>query len=117
MATHIIVAFLGRLLRQSLDVFVPGHHGVVTLGAEDPGMSAMHGSGLAALEDKLVGGASLGRMRAELLFREVKRHDRRLGLVRRLEFVEVSRRKDIPIQLADLLSSAETFLCTYHPAV
>ncbi|PNY29181.1 hypothetical protein TCAP_00901 [Tolypocladium capitatum] len=87
---HKLAAFLGRLLRQGLDILVPGHHGVMALGAEDPCVSSVHRARLAALEDELVGRSALGRVRTKLLLRQVERHDWGLRLVRRLELVEMA---------------------------
>ena len=52
-----LASLLGRLLGEGLDVFVPRHHGVVAFCAEDPRMTAVHGAGLATLEDEFVRGS------------------------------------------------------------
>ena len=52
---HERALFLARLFGEGLDVVVPGQHGVVGLGAEDPGVAAaVDAARLPALEDELV---------------------------------------------------------------
>ncbi|KAI6747577.1 hypothetical protein HG530_015810 [Fusarium avenaceum] len=93
MAAHKLVALLEGLLRKSLDVLVPRHHGVMTFSTEHPSVSPMHAARLATLEDELVRGASFVRVRSDFLFWKIKRHNRGLRLIRGLEFVKMCGRK------------------------
>lgn len=71
------------------------------LGAEYPGMAPVHGASLSALEHELVRAGILLRVGAQLLFRQVQRHDRSLpcDTIRRLELMQVRWRQDIPVDM------------------
>jgi hypothetical protein len=59
-------------------------------------MATVHASCLPPLEDELLRRTSFGRVRAELLFWKVERHDGRLCLIGGLELMEMGRRKYVP---------------------
>lgn len=96
--TNESVAFFGSLLSQNLDGFVPSHHSLVRLSAENPVVAAVHATALAALEHEFVRRGTGLRVRTQLLLGQVQRHNWRLrvDLVGRLELMQVSRRQDVP---------------------
>ena len=97
-SAHKGISFFATLFGQSLNIIIPGVHGLVGFGTEYPGMSTVHRSGLATLDYKLMGRTARLRARTKLLVWQVQGHDWWLSVdtVGRFELVNVGRRQNIP---------------------